>query len=142
MAQPLKTYDPSLISFIAGVNQLTGWADGTKIEIEMDDDAWMLKVGTDGDATRIKSLNKSATITLTFQSSSLSNAILMGYYLADQANNAGTFPAICKDSGGTSVAAAANVWVQKIPNTTYAKDLSDRVWKLQTDSIEMFVGGN
>lgn len=138
----VKTYDPKLVSIILGGKIISGIADGTFINVERAQQAFTLKVGAGGEGTRAKSNDKSGKITITLQQSSPSNDDLSAFAAADELTNAGVFPALIKDGSGRTVCAAATAWVQKLPNSEFAKEVSNRVWVVESDEIDILVGGN
>lgn len=138
----VKTYDPKGISMICGGKILSGFGDGTFIVVERNEQTFNLKVGVDGEGTRAKSNNKSGKITITLMQSSPSNDDLSAFAAADELSNSGVFPCLMKDNNGTTVCAAATAWVQKPANVENAKEVSTRTWVLESDEIDMFVGGN
>lgn len=136
------TYDPKQVSVIVGGKIITGFADGSFVEFERNENAWNLKVGVDGEGARAKSNNLSGKITLTLMQSSASNDVMSAFAAADELSNAGAVPFYLKDNSGRTIATALTAWVQKYPKTTFAKEIESRQWILETDDIEIFVGGN
>lgn len=136
------TYDPKQVSMIVGGKIASGFADGTFIMIERNEPAFNLKVGTDGEGTRAKSNNKSGKITITLMQSSSFNDVLSGFAAADELSNAGVVPILLRDASGRTLCTALSAWVQKYANSEFAKEVTTRVWILETDEIDIFVGGN
>lgn len=139
---PVFTYDPKQVSVIVGGQIGQGFADGTFVKVERNDPAFNLKVGVDGEGTRAKSNNKSGKVTITLMQSSSFNDVLSGFAAADELANAGVVPVLVKDNSGRSLFACATAWVQKYPDSEFAKEVGTRTWVLETDDIEIFVGGN
>lgn len=135
-------YDPKNVSVVVGGKILKGFADGTFVLCERNEQAYNLKVGVDGEGTRAKSNNKSGKITVTLIQSSSSNDVLSAFALADEASNTGAVPFLLRDNNGTTLVTALTAWVQKFANVEDAKEVSTRVWVLETDELNMFVGGN
>jgi hypothetical protein len=135
-------YDPNQVSVILGGQAISGYADGTFIKVERNEQAWNLKVGVDGEGARAKNNNTSGKITITLMQSSASNDVLSGFALADESSGAGTFPALVLDHNGTSKITALTMWVQKFANLEDAKEITMREWVLETDALVMLVGGN
>jgi len=136
------TYDPKNFRAIVGGNILQGFADGTFIKAERNDPAFNLKVGVDGEGTRSKSNNKSGKITITLMQSSSSNDDLSTLAAKDEASNSGVVPFFGEDGSGRSLFTALTCWVQKYPDSEFAKEVSTRTWVLETDDLEIFIGGN
>jgi len=138
----MLTYDPSQVSVIFGGQPITGFADGTFVQLERDEDAYALSIGIDGEGTRAKSNNKSGKATLTLQQSSPSNDYLTGIAKLDELRNAGVLPLLIKDNSGRTLAMAEKAYIVKLPASEFSREVSEREWIIQTDRLELFVGGN
>jgi hypothetical protein len=136
------TYDPKNVSMIVGGKIMSGFGDGTFIKVSRNEQAFNLKVGVDGEGTRAKSNNFSGKFEITLMQSSSSNDVLSSYASADQLSNSGVVPVLLRDNNGTTLATALTGWVQKLPDTEFAKEVTTRTWVIETDDIELFVGGN
>jgi hypothetical protein len=136
------TYDPKNVSMIVGGKIMHGFGDGTFIKVSRNEQAFNLKVGVDGEGTRAKSNNKSGKFEITLMQSSSSNDILSGYATADELSNLGAVPVLLRDNNGTTLATALTGWVQKLPDSELAKEITTRTWTIETDALEMFIGGN
>jgi hypothetical protein len=141
MAQ-VKTYDPKQVSVIVGGVIGSGFTDGTFVVAERNEDAWNLKVGVDGIGTRAKSGNKSGKVTITLHQSSSFNDTLSGFAQADELSNTGAVPLLIRDASGRTLCTALTAWVKKYANAEFAKEVSNRVWVLETDELVIFDGGN
>ena len=139
---PAKEYDPKNVSCIVGGTPIGGFTDGTFIMVERNEDMWNLKVGVDGIGTRAKTNNKSGKITITLHMSSPSNDYLSGLAITDENTNAGAVPYLQRDNLGTTLVTALTCWVKKMANSDNAKEVNNRVWVLETDEVDMFIGGN
>ena len=137
-----KQYDPKSLSVIVGGQPITGFTDGTFLLAERNEQMFTLKMGVDGIGTRSKSNNQSGKVTLTLHQSSPSNDYLSGLAGADELSNAGVVPILIRDNLGTTLISALTAWIQKFANSENAKEVSNRVWILETDSLLTFVGGN
>lgn len=142
MSKPLSTYNPAEVYVTFGGFALQGFADGSMITVARNEQAFNLYIGSDGEGARSKSNNKSAVITIRLMQTSDSNDILTGFAKADEVANAGSLPFMVKDNNGRTLLAAENCWVQKVPDVEFGKEAMEREWKLETDSVEMFIGGN
>ena len=141
MSNPLYTYDPSEITFTFGGFALTGFAEGSFITVEYDEDSFTLDVGTDGEGARNKNANRAGKFTVKLMQTSSSNDILSSFYRADRLSNSGIAPAMCKDNLGRSLHMAESAWVEKSPSADYAKESGVREWVIRTHHLEDFVGG-
>jgi len=137
----LKSFDPKQVYITVGGTLIKGFGDDM-ISVDRDNPLWELTVGCDGEATRVKSNDASATISITLQSTSPSNDYLTGIARDDETSNAGLVPFDLKDNMGTTTFKAVTCYIEKIPETSYGKSVSDRVWVLKTDNLVAFLGGN
>jgi len=136
----IKTYDPAKVSLIIGGHIVKGYADGTFISAERNSDNFTRVGGADGEQTRAKSNDKSGVFTFTLLQSSLSNAVLQGYATADETSNSGLVTVLVKDANGSEKVTAATAWVQKPAAKEHGKELSDRVWTVETGNM-VYAGG-
>ncbi len=140
----LYTFDAKSVGVIFGGAPLSGFADGTFVSIEQNEDSFSLQVGTDGDACRSKSNNQSARVTVTLQQSSASNDVLSALFNTDilSPSGDGIFPLMVKDNTGRSILAAEKAWIVKPPTSTFAREAENREWVFETDAMIHNVGGN
>jgi hypothetical protein len=138
----LRTYDPKKVIVTVGGVPMSGYADGTFISVERDNDTWSKVSGADGAVSRAKSNDRTGTLTLTLQQTSPSNDVLSGFARVDEISNDGVVPISVTDLGGRTVIFSAFGWVQKPPTVEMAKEISNREWVLALADVEFFVGGN
>lgn len=138
----LFTYDPAEIIISIGGAVMSGYTDGTFVEIARNEATWNLVVGADGFTTRGKTNNFSGTLTLTLKQSSPSNDILSAFLIADELANTGAVPVLIKDLSGTSTYFSAQGWINAWPNSTFAKEIGDRTWTISLASLDVLVGSN
>ncbi len=139
---PVYTYDPSEVVLSVGGAELSGFTDGAFIKISRDEDAFTKTVGADGQVSRAKNANRSGSITITLKQTSPSNQILHGFAKLDEMGNAGLVPVLVKDLLGTTLASSAGAWIKKVSDVEMGKEISDREWILDCETIELEVGGN
>ena len=137
----LKTFDPAEVSVIFGENIIRGFSD-SQVTVARDNPAWEMVIGADGEATRVKSNDRSGTITLTLQQSSPSNDDLSLIAAADELSNTGLRPVYIKDNLGTSLFTAVSAYIEQVPEAAYGKTQNDRVWVIKTDNLVANLGGN
>lgn len=138
----VRTYDPSQVIVSIGNVPMSGFTDGTFVEIVRNEPTWSLVVGADGYATRGKNNNYSGTLTLTLKQSSPSNDVLSGLMLLDELSNTGVFPVLVKDASGNSIYFSGQGWIQEWPSSTFDKAITDRAWVIALSTVDMFVGSN
>jgi hypothetical protein len=139
---PMKSYNPKDVSIIVGVKAISGFADGTYVLAEMDEDAFSKVSGADGEVARAKSNNYTGKITITLMQSSDSNDYLSGLAIADRVTGTGVVPVTIRDANGTTIVFAESAWVMKIPPVEFGKEIGNREWILDCSQVEQFVGGH
>ena len=138
----IKTFDPANLIISVGGVPLSGFADGSFLTVDRDEQAFTKVIGADGYTTRVKSNNRSGFMTVTLAQSSGSNDVLSGFAQLDEISNSGIVPVLIKDLSGNSIYFSATGWVQKIPSSEFSKELTNREWTIDLVDIDMFVGGN
>jgi len=136
----LWTFDAKQVSVICGPYIIKGFSE-SMISVTRTTDAFTMIVGADGEATRVKSNDNSATITITLQQGSPSNDQLSLIASADRLSSTGIFPFLLKDNLGTTLMSAASCFISKVPDMVFGKTHNDRVWTIMTDDLIVFVGG-
>jgi hypothetical protein len=121
---------------------MSGFSDGTFLEVVRDEATWTKVVGADGYVTRGKTNNFSGTLTLTLKQSSPSNDVLSGFAAVDEVSNSGIVPILVKDLSGNSTYFSGQGWVKQYANSTFAKDITDREWTIDLAQLDLFVGSN
>ena len=138
----VKTYDPAQVLISFNGFSLSGFADGSFVQVARNEDAFTLQIGSDGEGVRSKSNNKSGTVTVTLIQSSDSNDILSGFAAADELSNSGMGALLIKDNSGNSIYAAETCWIKKYADSEFAREAGSREWVFETDILESFVGSN
>lgn len=137
-----RNYDPSQVIFsFFGIN-VTGYMDGTFIEVERDEDAFTKHVGALGDVTRTRNLNRSGKVTLTLKSEAPSNDLLAALHAQDEQFGLNYGPLSIKDLNGNMRVSATYAWVQKAPKIERAKESGSVQWVFDCADVSIFAGGN
>ena len=136
-----KNYDPDRVVLALFGIPITGYADGTFINVERDTETFTKSIGAQGDVVRVRSRDKSGTITVTLMSSSPANDLLSARMILDEETGLGYGPALVKELNGTTLVKAGNAWIEKPPSVEYGKEDGTREWKIVCANLEMFVGG-
>jgi hypothetical protein len=135
------TYDPALVvASFAGI-PISGFADGTFVAVERNNDSYTLMVGAGGEAARSRSRNSSGKVTFTLMATSPVNDLLSAVWHADELLGTGVGAVIVKDMQGTTLCVANNAWIMKPPKVEYGKEISTREWVIECESIYMSPGG-
>lgn len=144
----LGKYDPSQVALIAVGVPVTGYAPGTFIVAERNEDSFNLTIGSDGEGCRTRTNNRSGRITFTLQQSSITNQLLSTALNLDENTPAGDgiAPSLIKDNTGLPTAQtfvnAPESWLVKPANVEYSNEATTREWIVETDNLIMNVGGN
>jgi len=136
-----EQYDPGQVIIQLGGRILTGFAAGTFITAERNEDSFSEVVGSDGLVTRVFSRNKSGIVTLTLQGASPSNDLLAAQHAADELTRTGFANLSVTDLNGTTRVNAPIAWVRKPANYEAADSESSREWVLACAQLFMHVGG-
>lgn len=136
-----KTYDPGLISCTWLGLVITGFGPDEFITAARNEDAYVLTVGTGGEACRSRNQNKSGRVSITLMASALINDALSGALQLDELFGAGVGPLLVKDNLGTSLIAAENAWLVKHPDNGFGKVIGTRVWVLDCERVDIHTGG-
>ncbi len=137
----MQTYDPAKLLFSIGGLIIGGYADGTFLEVERDEDAFTKTTGASGETARAKNNHKGGSITLTLMSTSLSNDFLTAIAIADELTGAGVVPCFGKELNGTTAFASAQCWIKKLSKVDRSKEISTTQWVIDCADLELAVGG-
>jgi hypothetical protein len=142
MTAPLANYAPSdvYVSFLDGM--LGGFAEGTFIEVEMSEDAFMSYVGSTGEVCHTRNHNLTAKITLTLMQTSRSNDYLSEIAEADRAFGDEYGPFSVKDGNGSTLCFSSECRIAKLPKVERGKESATVVWEFMAADMEIFAGGN
>jgi len=135
MAEPVRTFDPSKCQITVGGAPLSGYASGTFVSIDQDDDSFTAKVGCDGEVARAKRPGRTATMKVTLMATSLSNVTMSGL-----AKSGVVFPVLVKEGG--SIVFSSEAWIQKPAAFERGEDVSDTEWTIRLATSSLTHGGN
>jgi len=137
-----SSYNPADTDVIMGGQTITGFAEGTGIEIERDEDAFTKQTGSNGEVTRILRNNRGAKVIFTLLQGSESNLILSNYLNVDENTGAGSAPLMVKDNNGGSIHEATTAWVMKFAKVNYGTAHEARVWTIDCAQLIQSIAGN
>lgn len=138
----MRTYNPKKVQVIFQNQILTGFADGSFVDIERNADQFALVVGADGEGARAASADKSGTVKVTLLQTSAGNDILSAALTTDEFTNVNTGPLMVKDASGRTLALAAEAWVKKYAPVSFDKEVKAREWTLESADLIIAVAGN
>lgn len=117
----MKTYDPKDVNVIVNGIVLTGFAEGTFISAEKEEESYTTYVGAKGEVARSKNANPLGKITVTLKATSPSNA-----YLNNLAYSKGVFPVLVVDQNtGNTTVGGTECWLEKPPAMEWGKEISE-----------------
>jgi Protein of unknown function (DUF3277) len=128
----LAIYDSKrVVLMLFGFLVDSGYGDGDFIKLVQTSDDFGMKTGTDGQTTRFKTNDFSATMTVILAQRSTANAKLAAIRTLGQfgTNGSDVGPFLIKDLEGTLIA-SGSCWIQKPPDIVFAREPTDREWTL------------
>jgi hypothetical protein len=138
-----KNYSPDRVSFVFGnVGITSGYAKGTFIEAERDEDGFKKYVGALGDVCRTRILDHTGKVKLVLMASSPFNDLLQALAAADEATGLAFAPLQILDANGTTEVHAVNAWVRRQPKIERAEESGTVDWHFECADIEIHAGGN
>jgi hypothetical protein len=114
----------------------------TPIKITHGAPRYGMSVGADGEASTEESSDRSATVEMSFTSTSDDNAKLMALCIADGPSGAGITTFDLVDTKGTSVYHSAEARLAGPPDIEIGTKVTARVWTVLIGNLDTFVGGN
>lgn len=146
MSEKLKVLSPSEYEFNFGPVIFEGYAKGTFIEIDYDEERTADETGADGEtAVMVNKGAEKATITVTLMQTSICNAqltALMNAVTHSPGMVGAIHPIGFRDPNGLTVYAGANAWISKGPDPKFADTPQPRVWKIRVPALKGGEGGN
>lgn len=141
--QILASYSPEDVNInIAGVITVSGLSQDTFVQISKDQQNFITKVSSDGVVSRTHTGGRTYNLSLTLHSASESNKALTYLALADDVSKRAKFPVFVKDTLGSTLLFAPTAWIEQIPDTSFAADITDRAWVIKCANATLNVGGN
>lgn len=122
-----RQYDPREVAVVIDGHTVVGFADGTFIEAEKNEDEVSMDVGAQGDVTFVHSADNTGTITVTLKHNSPSNAKLF-----ELRKNKEPFSIRISDrnfEGDVSVG-GSQAMIQKAPAFSRGDSIEDTEWSL------------
>lgn len=137
------SYDPAQVVCTVGGVILSGFSDGDSIIARRAEDVYLTRVGTDGGVARARNSNKMGEFEFKILQTSEANDLLSSLVATDDLVNDGkaVFPITVFDGSGRSLAAATQCWIKSIPEATFGKEVSERIWIFSAADLKIFHGG-
>lgn len=137
------TWDPTRFSIAFGSINAVGFGDGTFIKAMRNEPTFSVRVGADGNVTRVRNANRTGRFEITLQASSPTNDLMQAQAVLDEQSGGGVNATFVKDSNTKNVKAqGANSWIVGYPDLERAKEAGDLTWITETDIMDLSQGGN
>lgn len=128
-----STYDINDYDLIVAKNRISGFGEGSAIEIEYDTEAFTDRVGVDGEVVRSRQHDRRATATVTLVQSSASNEFLDVLLQNSRisGNGAGIFSFSLRHRTSGESHMSAQAWIMSEPSHTIAGESADVEWQIR-----------
>lgn len=128
----VRELDPMNVNAISDGHVTTGFADGTFIQMEQDEESFTTMVGAKGEVSRTKNANKMGTFTVTLSQTSPSNA-----HYARLARTGKIHPFYVIDQNDGSRSGGRECWVEQQASKEWAKEEQSREWTIKVAELEV-----
>lgn len=130
----MSKYDPDKVNVSIGQRIIGGFAEGTFVEVDFNEDKWSHYVGAQGDTTTEKNIDKTGTITLTVKSDSPS-----AQYLSSLAQNGSEVSGMVTDNNsdeGTGGWSGTRGHVER-PTDSRGEEIQDIDFEIKFEKLEL-----
>lgn len=137
----METYDPAQVSLVVGGNIISGFMDGTFIQVTRDEDTWTLLTGSDGEVARARNHNRAGKIVVTLMQTSPANDILSALHQRDYLTGIPAGATRIADGLGNTVLGGDEAYVLKPADVGFGKELEAREWTIVVPKLDGLIGG-
>lgn len=137
-----NTFRPQDVTVAFNGVPISGFADGTFVAWDRNNDSYRIRVGSAGEAGRANSGDRSGTVTVTLLSTSPVNGVLSALAKVDEDSGDGVGLLAVVDLSGATLIKAESAWIRKPPAGEMSNEVTTREWVFETDVLEIFDGGN
>lgn len=143
-AELTGTYKGDQVFVTVGPVLISGFSDGDAITVKRAEGLYTSKVGIDGGVARVRNANKSGSIEIKLLQTSKVNNELSDLFYVDNFNEDGSpvLPISVTDGNGRTLCSAGHAWLKSVPDVTFGKELTDRMWSFECADLKIYVGGN
>ena len=129
----MLTYDAKKVNLIVNGRFITGFAEGSFITCEKDEESFEPYVGAKGEVSRSVNASPLGTITVNLKSDSLSNGYLNGL-----TKSSTLFAAQVIDSNSGNLRAGGNqCWVEKPAAREFDMAITEREWVIKVADFDI-----
>lgn len=137
------SYNPDEVNvLVAGFVPISGFVDGTFVEVVKDIVPFNSRRTADGTVSRLYNNDATYTITLRLHSGSPSNDVLTKLWQIDEITQTGKFPILIKDQSGTDLFFSTTSWIEILPGMIKSTSVDERVWVLRSSQGYVNFGNN
>jgi hypothetical protein len=126
------SYDPKKVIITLGGVPISGYADGTFVQVDPTSETWIRKIGADGEVVRSLSNDKTHIIQITLLQTSLSNVYLRTAHNADKLTGLGMLPLSFTDLNTMESHFWPQAWVATDSPVGRGKETTDTQWTIHT----------
>lgn len=144
----LATYSPESVHVVISNSKfshvMSGYADGTFLNITRTIPHATLYTGADASNVRLVRNVKNCDVTLTLHQGSETNDVLSQLLALDEESRNGDdiFAITIKDMSGRTVASSNSAFIGTTPDVGFGTDVGTRDWILHAINLDIVVGGN
>jgi len=133
----MENYDPRDVNVIVDGKYLTGFAEGTFVSAEKDEENYTVYVGAKGEVSRARNANPLGTITVTLKNTSPSNAIMNA--LAKSKDLFGV--QVIDANSNTKKAGGSEAWLEKPSNISWGDEIETLEWVIKVADYSSDIQG-
>lgn len=133
------TYSPEDVKLTICGYVMTGIVSVT---VEWNSDRFKIIQGIRGKNSRVQSLDTSATMTVEFLQTSISNDVLTDLLNADIVNQSARLNVTLTDNSGMTKVSSTEGYVSKLPTLTFSNEFNGRQWTIHMLETSGEVKGN
>lgn len=139
-----RTFDPSKVIFSINDYIVSGFADGTFIEVVPSAPNFRLVPGIRGKATRVRTRDRSGVVNIRLMQTSSDNEVLSKIAEEDDLNQTGLLFVTLRDTGGQTGIQFTGAFLEGPPGIAYSsQETLLREWRIHYQNYaRYYVGGN
>lgn len=135
-----RTYRPEDVNLSLGTYRITGF---TEVRVAQNAKTFRHESGLRGKTTRVKTRDRSGSITISMQQTSPDNDLLSQIVSQDEVNQTGRFELTLTDTSGQSSLIFQYGYFEGYPDMGFSQEGQTREWVFNyQDVVEYSVGGN
>lgn len=138
----MDTFDPTQVNLVIAGQLITGYMDGTFIQVSRDEDTWLPITGADGRVARARNANRMGRITVTLMHTSPSNDVLSALHNQDYLTGVPPGAVLLSDGLGRTVLGGDDAFILKPADVEFDKQVTGRQWTLMVPRLDGTIGGS